>query len=431
MAQSLIFRLADSTFATAFLCLRQAIRQQWFLLIFIPFLVIVIIAPFLPATSETAAYQLMLRAILGAGSAILFIGIVLTSSTSFPAEIRGRTAHRSIISPGGRLTVLTGRIAAFSILSAFVCAAGFISTLCIFCLRGRGSAEFTSASRQYHTAQAAVHKISGKDGKHQGVFWIRDERPAVSWIFPAHLWPAGRTLKLKVTPVVASVVETQAMLTLSAENPESFSKSVKIKLFDNCPTNVEFEEFPGRGERFTVTIMRLPDSSPFGFDVSKDELGAEKNGVLLLTGTRTFTLNLVAAWFVIWIKLCFISSVAVFASTFLSGPIAGAFSLVLYLLGNALGFLSDFAGSLGLPGHVHAHIEQVPHELSLLEKIIKVFVTLFARVYPDLARFDASEALIWGRAMPFDFLLHSIAYFFVYCAILWLASLLILHRRQF
>lgn len=427
MAKSYLGRLAGSTPAAAVLCLRQALRQQWFLLTFIPFAVVVLAAPFMPAASETAAYQLLLRVVLSAGSVILFVGVIMTGSAGLPAELRDKTAHRSVASPGGRLTVLTGRIAAFSILAALSAGVGFVATILVFGLRG-GSAEFTAASRQHHSTPAEQHTYAGKH--RPGVLWIDEKAPSMTWVFSPGAEPARGKLQIQVLPVVASTVATQARLTLHREDAPA-TQSATIKLFDNCPTNTEFTSWPRGKGPLRVTVERLPDSSPFGFDVRKNELGSEHNGVSLLTGTRPFAANLLAAWFVVWVKLSFIASLAVFASTFLSAPIAGALSLLLYLLANIIGFLSDFAHTLGHPGHVHSHIEHILHEPTFFEKAVKALVTGFTRIYPDLSRFDSTEALIWGRAMPLQFLLLTLLYFLAYSALLWGISALILRRREF
>jgi hypothetical protein len=419
------------------MCLRQVLRQQWFLLILIPFAIILLCAPLLPAPSETHAYRLLVRVALSASAVVLFVGIILTGSAALPAEVRDRTLHRSAASPGGRLTALTGRIAAFSILAALVSGVGFLTPLRVYAVRAESSEEFKAASKQYQTASAErrLYGNSPAPSPASGVLWINEKVPTMTWVFPRDAMSPGGKRVFRIVPVVASTIETQAnLIVITKGRVEIELEPIPIKLFDNRPTTVELPGPLDRNAVLNLRIERLPGSSPFGFDVRKNELGSERNGVSLLTGRCQFAANLLAAWFVVWLKLCFVASLAVFASTFLSAPVAAAFSLLLYLLASILGFLTDFAASIGEIGaHVHSHIHhapQGPQELTFFESAAKTLLAWFAGLYPDLSRFDAAEALVWGHAIPVGFLLAALLYYLLYCAVFWGASALILQRRE-
>ena len=75
-------------------------------------------------------------------------------------------------------------------------------------------------------------------------------------------------------------------------------------------------------------------------------------------------------------------------------------------------------------------MHQALPEPTFFQKALKTLVLWFADLYPDLSRYDSTEALIWGRAMPFDFLLMALLYFLGYSALLWCFSALILRRRE-
>jgi hypothetical protein len=431
-------RLFKSTCAVALACFRQSMRQQWFLLTLVPFAAVVLAAPFLPAASQDAAYRLIVKVVLGGGSAILFVGVILTSSSSLPAEIRDKTVQRSAASPGGRLAILTGRIASFCVLSALVALAGVAGTLGalgLHSLRAGSSAELSSACIHYRATAAPEHRYADKPLTRQtgGVLWIDDKFPSIEWVFPADSLPRKGGLRLRVTPVVASALETRALLETGRAGSSDLH-IMELELSDNRQTDVEFPGLPAGTGSLHVRIEKLGDSAPFGFDIRENELNLERNGVSVLTGVRPFALNLLAAWFVVWLKLSFVASLAIFASTFLSAPVAAAFSLVLFLLANVLGFLRDFASGLLEPaggGCIHCQLEAAEHVPSAFDKLVSTSLNWFTGLYPDLSRFDAAEALVWGNAIPAGFILLALFYMLCYSGILWGASALILRRREF
>lgn len=432
MARSYIRRLAASTIAATLLSLRAGIRQHLFLVTFAPFALVLIAALLMPAGSQTLSYRLLLKVSIGAGSVVLFLGVILTATAGLPAEIRRGSAFRTVCSPGGRVAALTGRIGAFSILAALAAGVGFLGTLATFHLRACGYEEFASASRQYRTVSAANHLLVDIPEKSytSGIIWIDEEAPFIGWLFPKA--PAEGVLRLQVVPVVASSLETTATVALRA-GPSNRTRTRTIVLFDNRPTDIEFHDWPAGEGPLWVIIERLPDSTPFGFDIRKNELGSERNGISLVTSEHSFTLNMLTAWFVIWLKLCFGASLAVFCSTFLSGPIAAALALMLYLLTNLLGFLHGFAASIGkLGAHVHVHhIEHAPLEPTLTQQVLKKLLTSFTYVYPDLTRFDPVDPLAWGRSIPLAFVALALLYYLAYSAGLWGASALIIRRKEF
>jgi hypothetical protein len=423
-----IRRLAASTFAATVLCLRQALRQQWFLVTLLPFALVLAAAWLLPAPSGDAAFRLLVSIAMGAGVFVLALGLVLTGSSSLPAEAADRTAYRSACSPGGRFTVLTARVAAYAILSALVAAAGILGTLLVYDLRS-GSGDFALSSTQYRTVSTQSHRSGDLElpASVDRVFWVNERSPSLTWEFAPQSRPAGGRFQVQVLPVVASTIETEATLLCGTGDQR---QTATVNLFDNRPVSVE-ASWLDPDKPLLVTVERLPDSNPFGFDLRRNELGGEVNGVSLLTGERAFGLNLLAAWFVVWVKLAFASSIAIFASTFLSAPVAVAFSLVLFLLANVLGFLRDFANSLGTLAYVHTHGPQAPPELTVFEKAARAFLYWFTDWYPDLSRFDSAEALVWGRAIPAGFLLLALLYYLAYSGVLWGASALVLRRREY
>jgi len=398
----------------------------------------VLIAPFFPATSPSSAYRLILTLVLGGGSAILFLGIILTGAFSLPAEIRDRTIHRSAASPGGRLSILTGRIIAFSIIAAFatlIGMAGTLASLGLHSLNTDAPENSQSTYNHYRALAAQEHKYADKPlvRKTQGVLWIDDKFPCMEWIFPVDSLPGDSNLQLRIVPVVASTLETEARISASRKDSDEVL-FLPLRLFDNRPTDIEFPGLPAGTGSLHVRIERLSNSAPFGFDIDKNELNVEKNGVSLLTGMRLFMVNLFAAWFVVWLKLSFAASVAIFASTFLSAPVAAAFSLVLFLLANVLGFLREFAAGLLKPvgcGCIHCQFRTAEYVPTAFDRFISSFLDWFTRLYPDLSRFDSSEALVWGTAIPAGFILLALLYYIAYSGILWGASALILRRKEF
>jgi hypothetical protein len=236
---------------------------------------------------------------------------------------------------------------------------------------------------------------------------------------------------IHVLPVVACALDTEAELSVRAGGVPA-AGPFAIKLLDNRPTSVEVAGIPARCAAIEVTVRRLEDSSPFGFDLRRTESGIERNGLSLSGGTRRFGVNLMAAWLVLWFKFGMAASVALFASTFLGAPTAAAFSLLLYLLANLQGFLREFAAALAYPVlPVHAGIHQAQVEPTAFREAAGAVLTCFTGVFPDLSRFDCADPVVWGRAIPAAFVLLALLYYLAYSAFFWTVSGLVLRRKEF
>jgi hypothetical protein len=158
-------------------------------------------------------------------------------------------------------------------------------------------------------------------------------------------------------------------------------------------------------------FFRLPAASMAGgnFDLlvrclsRGDHLGLADHSIVLVTSNEPFAFNLFKSLLILWLMAILITSVAIFASTFLSWPIAVVLTLVILLghwgvdqLGDATapGIGNQVVTDFGLRSPAKA--EAVRASVEKLSAMLNFIST----VLPDISKFAAVENLERGVMIP-------------------------------
>jgi ABC-type transport system involved in multi-copper enzyme maturation permease subunit len=161
-----------------------------------------------------------------------------------------------------------------------------------------------------------------------------------------------------------------------------------------------------------TAYFSLPASSisEKDFDVliscrSNDQyVGVTPRSLLMITATQPFAFNLVKSLLVLWLMSILVVIVSIFASTFLSWPIAIVLT-VLILLGHwGVKQLGD-ATAPGIGNLVVTDLFKTPDAnvaktISTSVEVLAKFLNAVTSVLPDISKFSALEDLEAGIALP-------------------------------
>jgi hypothetical protein len=154
-----------------------------------------------------------------------------------------------------------------------------------------------------------------------------------------------------------------------------------------------------------------------------------EDGIQVLYPVATFGENLVRAGLVVFLRLAFIAIVGIWASTFLSFPVAVLLSLVVFVVGYAVEFIST-----GLIGEMYIFgSSMVPPWMPLnpIDNVLRNLLTFFFSLFPNFNRFDVvsnlSDGMIVNMTTVFDCFLWLIL---VRGGILALTGWIIFKRRE-
>lgn len=134
-------------------------------------------------------------------------------------------------------------------------------------------------------------------------------------------------------------------------------------------------------------------------------VGLRENALVLVLDQRGFSWNLAKSMLLLWMASVLVASIAIFASTFLSWPIAFVLTLVILLgrwavetLGDALGpgAGTAFAQSLFRSGSEYAQAKVVSQTVDALSKAL---VTL-GNLLPDITAFGSNDLIERGITIP-------------------------------
>ncbi len=134
-------------------------------------------------------------------------------------------------------------------------------------------------------------------------------------------------------------------------------------------------------------------------------LGVSRASLQVVQASQSFAFNLLKSLFVMWLMAILVISVAIFSSTFLSWPIAIVLTLVMLLghwgvaqLGDALqpGIGNQVATDLGFSS---SRPELTVTASKVVDALAK-FLTVSAKVLPDISQFASIEDLERGVAVP-------------------------------
>ena len=199
------------------------------------------------------------------------------------------------------------------------------------------------------------------------------------------------------------------------DQPEETSEqptrvAVRIRNGANGQTSAETVVQP---ESNHTLLFTMPASAVTGgnFDVlvrcltPGDFLGLQSKSLVLITSRQFFVWNLFKSMLILWLMAILITTVSIFASTFLSWPIAVVLTIVILLghwgveqLGDATapGIGSQVVNDFGLKNAAKAEAVRATVER------LSSFLNFISTVLPDISKFSAVEDIERGIAIPSD-----------------------------
>jgi len=154
-----------------------------------------------------------------------------------------------------------------------------------------------------------------------------------------------------------------------------------------------------------------------------------EDGIQVLYPVATFGENLIRAGLVVFLRLAFIAIVGIWASTFLSFPVAVLLSLVIFMIGYGVDFI--FTGLIGQMYVFGSSMVPPWMPLNTIDNALRNILTYFFTLFPNFNKFDVvpnlSDGMIISMATVFDCFLWLIV---VRGGILALTGWVIFKRRE-
>lgn len=220
--------------------------------------------------------------------------------------------------------------------------------------------------------------------------------------------------------------ENLSLISMQVENRDTGKSSGPIRINPelNRTNYVNVPVSDVAGGNFDVMVRGL---------TSGQILGVKPDSVALVTADRSFSINLLKSLTVLWLLSVLVVIIAVFASTFLSWPIAVVLTLLILLghwgvdqLGDALrpGVGRSVATDFQLRDPVGSKV--VSSGVDALAKLLKTVAT----VLPDVSKFPVIEDIERGVAIPPAKLLGALAVLLGYGLPMIVFSYIILKNKE-
>jgi hypothetical protein len=215
-------------------------------------------------------------------------------------------------------------------------------------------------------------------------------------------------------------------MTLQVRNSQTGKLSDEIEFIpeSNRTTPVRVPvEFVSGGE-FDVYLRALTGNQWFGL---------QPGGLTLVTADRSFAFNLVKSLLTLWLMAILVISISVFASTFVSWPIAIVLTLVILLGRWGVNQIGDAAGSglgaevsqgLGLEDPTGARV--VRTSVNFLQSALSVV----AAFLPDISKFSVTEDIERGISIPPVKILEALGVLLFYGVPMTVLAYVILRNKE-
>ncbi len=147
-----------------------------------------------------------------------------------------------------------------------------------------------------------------------------------------------------------------------------------------------------------------------------------RDGLEVSYSAGTYHWNFFRVVLVLWLKLAFLSMVAIFAATFLNFPVACILAVFVFLIAEGAGFITS---SLEMYGTTDRRGNLVAHKL-VISTIASAVSNLFV-VYADLR---PTQRLVEGRLLPWSSVARGMIVLGLVSGALYAASVAIFRRRE-
>lgn len=154
----------------------------------------------------------------------------------------------------------------------------------------------------------------------------------------------------------------------------------------------------------------------------------------VLLSARSFELNLLRSFFVLFLQMVVVIAVASLGSTFLSGPVAMFLAFGVYICGSVMDFVEVVAqklkeGTLRMPLEFH-DADLSEYGKRWYDNIAYYAAKAYMIIFPDFRRFRTVDHLVQGTVIPGAFVAKALVYALVYAGIALVIGSLIFRRRE-
>jgi hypothetical protein len=427
LAAAIVISHHRGILAVAFHSFRQFLQIRFFLPCFLLLCATIVFIAVMKPANPSDHLRLLQTNIFGAANFVVAIIVLTHAATSFPREVSQKQTYHIFSKPLSRSAFIAGRVLGYSIAGSFLLLIALLLNLTVIGFFSLSDSHFNSSRQTKEYICARSHSYAGKEIESvpDSVVWLDSPGQGVSWNFT--LPALHRRISTELTPAVAGAITTEALI--RAKNAQGEEIERKTTLSDNRPSRVEFE-FQRESRAFSVAVVRTPDSAPIGFNIFRDDMGFEKNGLHVVTDTASFELNLALGYLIIFWKVSLFAAIGVFCSSFLSAPVAVFFALFLYLLSHLVPFLSFAAAHIGeVQTHSASAIPVSSAQPTFFDHAMVAIINGFCSLFPDSLRFDLSSSVCAGRSLSLLPVASSLLYYGKYLLLLVLLGIGLLRRE--
>ena len=452
--------------AIARLSIQEAVRRR-VLYVLLLFLIPFLFAGWYLSTAEEAQLRILVSFTNTVMGWLLLPMVLFVAAMSIPKDLESRTIQTVVTKPVRRLELIVGRVLGFMVVFTFVIAImGGISLAYIYSqvtdkvLEDQWTARVPvyasppqpNAASFAFVKQGAYSEVGTNVGREWGYrsHIEGDTSDEARWFFtfdPA-LFAGSDRVKVGVTFDVFKT--TKGSPTLDEDDTSGVWASLDF-IDRKDPKNKADEAFRVNNNR--VTMIEIPGSVLKSGELvvrarcltRNQFLGMAKHDIYLQAQEQPFESNFLKGMISLWLKVLFLTSVAVAASTVLNGFVTVIFTVGVYCMGIFHNFLVQVGAGQTLGGgpiesavrlvlQMNQTIELDPGFFRSLSKtvdpILLYIVGAVGQVIPDLSTIETAEYVASGFNIPTWLMLRNIILVVGYVVPVLIAGYLLFRNRE-
>lgn len=452
--------------AIARLSIQEAVRRR-VLYVLLLFLVPFLFAGWYLPTAEEAQLRVLVSFTNTVMGWLLLPMVLFVAAMSIPKDLETKTIQTIVTKPVRRLEFIVGRVIGFMFVFTFVIVImGGVSLAFIY------SQVTEKVLEDQWTARVPIYSAPPENGAYSFVFFKQGVPSAVGtnvgreWTYRSHI--EGDTSdearwffhfdpkkfenadRVKVGVTFDIFKTTKGKPTLDTDDTSGVWASLDF-IDRNNPENRIDEAFRVNNNR--VTMIDIPASVLKSGDIlvrarcltRNQYLGMAKHDIYLQANEQPFEWNFAKGMVSLWLKVLFLTSVAVAASTVLNGFVTVIFTVGVYCMGIFHNFLVQVGSGQTLGGgpiesairlvsQMNQTVELDPGFFRTVAKtfdpyLIKI-VGAVSAVVPDLSTIDTAEYVAGGFDIPTWLTLRNIILVVGYVIPVLIAGYLLFRNRE-
>lgn len=452
--------------AIARLSIQEAVRRR-VLYVLLLFLVPFLFAGWYLPTAEEAQLRVLVSFTNTVMGWLLLPMVLFVAAMSIPKDLESKTIQTIVTKPVRRLELIVGRVIGFMFVFTFVILImGGVSLAFIY------SQVTDKVLEDQWTARVPIYAAPPDKGSYSFVFFKQGVPSAVGtnvgreWTYRSHIegdtsdearwffhfdpkkFENADRVKVGVTFDIFKTTKGKPTL----DDDETSGVWASLDFIDrNNPQNRIDEAFRVNNNR--VTMIDIPASVLKSGDIlvrarcltRNQYLGMAKHDIYLQANEQPFEWNFAKGMVSLWLKVLFLTSVAVAASTVLNGFVTVIFTVGVYCMGIFHNFLvqvgtgqtlggGPIESAIRLVSQMNQTVELDPGFFRTVSKtfdpyLIKI-VGAVSAIVPDLSTIDTAEYVAGGFDIPAWLTLRNIILVVGYVIPVLIAGYLLFRNRE-